>query len=142
MLKDQMQKHVGFNTFLEGQEAVIGNLSQFFAHEVPMWQDSVATTVATVKAISLMGALQEHGTLVHSYLEDGFGALFCDCATTAGWAYLERYIVEDLLGARLAHCIGGLTTDPVKRAGWIFALHEIHDRKDILGVRSTRPPVF
>jgi methylmalonyl-CoA mutase cobalamin-binding subunit len=116
---------------LKAGVTTIGNLSQFFAHEVPMWQDSVATTVATVKAISLMGALREHGTLVHSYLEDGFGALFCDCATTAGWAYLEKYIVADLLGARLAHCIGGLTTDPVKRAGWIFALHEIHDRQCI-----------
>ena len=107
----------------------IGNLSQFFSHEVPMWQDSVTTTVETVKAISIMGALREQGTLMHSYLEDGYGALFCDCATTAGWAYLEKYIVEDLLGAKLAHCIGGLTTDPVKRAGWIFALNEIHENQ-------------
>lgn len=107
----------------------IGNLSQFFSHEVPGWQDTVTTTVETVKAISVMGALREQGTLMHSYLEDGFGALFCDCATVAGWAYLEKYIVEDLLGAKLAHCIGGLTTDPVKRAGWVFALHEIHDRQ-------------
>ncbi len=106
----------------------IGNLSQFFSHEVPGWQDTVTTTVETVKAISVMGALRKQGTLMHSYLEDGFGALFCDCATVAGWAYLETYIVEDLLGAKLAHCIGGLTTDPVKRAGWVFALQEIHDR--------------
>jgi methylmalonyl-CoA mutase cobalamin-binding subunit len=104
----------------------IGNLSQFFSHEVPMWTDSVATTVETVKAISIMGALQKSGTLVHSYLEDGFGALFYDCATVAGWALLERYIVENLLGAKISHCIGGLTSDPVKRAGWVFALHEIH----------------
>ena len=104
----------------------IGNLSQFFSHEVPMWTDSVTTTVETVKAISIMGALQKEGTLVHSYLEDGFGALFHDCATVAGWALLERYIVEKLLGAKISHCIGGLTCDPVKRAGWVFALHEIH----------------
>ena len=26
----------------------------------------------------------------------------------AAWAMLERYIVEELIGARLAHCIGGL----------------------------------
>ena len=109
----------------------IGNLSQFFSHEVPGWQDTVTTTVETVKAISVMGALREQGTLMHSYLEDGFGALFCDCATVAGWAYLEKYIVEDLLGAKLAHCIGGLTTDPIKRAGWVFALHEIHDHQCI-----------
>ncbi|MCK5488148.1 MAG: cobalamin-dependent protein, partial [Desulfobacterales bacterium] len=73
-----------------------------------------------------MGTLRNKGTMVHSYLEDGFGALFYDCATVAGWAYLEHYIVENLLGAKLAHCIGGLTTDPIKRAGWVFALHKIH----------------
>jgi hypothetical protein len=109
----------------------IGNLSQFFSHEVPMWQDHVTTAVETAKAISIMGALRKKGTLVHSYLEDGFGALFYDCATVAGWALLERYIVEDLLGAKLSHCIGGLTSDPVKRAGWIFALHEIHEHEGI-----------
>jgi len=116
---------------LKAGVTTIGNLSQFFSHEVPMWQDTVSTTVETVKAISIMGALREQGTLMHSYLEDGYGALFCDCATTAGWAYLERYIVEDLLGAKLAHCIGGLTTDPVKRSGWVFALNEIHNRQCI-----------
>jgi len=116
---------------LKAGVTTIGNLSQYFSHEVPMWRDSVATTVETVKAISIMGALREHGTLMHSYLEDGYGALFCDCATVAGWAYLEKYIVADLLGAKLAHCIGGLTTDPVKRSGWVFALHEIHDHQCI-----------
>ena len=116
---------------LKAGVTTIGNLSQFFSHEVPMWHDTVTTTVETVKSISIMGALRVHGTLMHSYLEDGFGALFCDCATVAGWAYLEKYIVEDLLGAKLAHCIGGLTTDPVKRSGWIFALNKIHDQQCI-----------
>jgi methylmalonyl-CoA mutase cobalamin-binding subunit len=116
---------------LKAGVTTIGNLSQFFSHEVPMWQDTVTTTVETVKSISIMGALRGHGTLMHSYLEDGFGALFCDCATVAGWAYLEKYIVEDLLGAKLAHCIGGLTTDPVKRSGWIFTLNKIHDQQCI-----------
>jgi len=116
---------------LQAGVTTIGNLSQYFAHEVPMWQDTIATTVATAKAISIMSALRDKGTLVHSYLEDGFGALFCDCATVAGWAYLENYIVEDLMGAKLTHCIGGLTTDPVKRAGWIFALNEIHANRCI-----------
>ena len=116
---------------LQAGVTTIGNLSQFFAHAVPLWKDTAATTVETVRALAIMGALRERGTLVHSYLEDGFGALFCDCATVAGWAYLERHIVENLLGARLAHCIGGLTTDPVKRAGWVFALDAIHDRNSV-----------
>jgi methylmalonyl-CoA mutase cobalamin-binding subunit len=117
---------------LKAGVTTIGNLSQFFAHEVPMWTDKVTTAVETVKAISIMGAMQNNGTLVHSYLEDGFGALFYDCATVAGWAFLERYIVEDLLNAKLSHCIGGLTSDPIKRAGWIFTLHEIHEH-DCIG---------
>ncbi len=104
----------------------IGNLSQFFSHEAPGWRDTPFTAGETVKAIALMGALRERGTMVHSYLDDGMGALFTDCATVAGWAFLERYIVEDLLGAKLAHCVGGLVSDPVKRSGWIFALQEIH----------------
>lgn len=105
----------------------IGNLSQFFSHEAPGWRDTAYTTVETVRAISLMGGLRSMGTLVHSYLDDGMGALFTDCATIAGWAMLERYIVEELLGAKLAHCVGGLVSDPVKRSGWIFALQQIHE---------------
>ncbi len=66
--------------------------SQFFANEVPMWTDKASTAVETVKAISIMGAMNNKGTLVHSYLEDGFPALFQDCATVAGWAFLERYM--------------------------------------------------
>lgn len=112
---------------LEVGVTTVGNFSQFFAHEAPMWRDHVRTTAETVCAISLMGGLRDKGTLVHSYLEDGYGALFYDCATIAGWAFIERYIVETLLGAKLAHCIGGLTTDPVKRVGWVFALNEIHE---------------
>ena len=117
---------------LKAGVTTIGNLSQFFSHEVPGWKNHITTSQETVRAISLMGALSEQGTLVHSYLEDGFGALFYDCATVAGWAFLEKYLVETLMGAKLSHCIGGLTTDPVKRAGWIFALHEIHEH-DCLG---------
>ncbi|MDT8379822.1 MAG: hypothetical protein RQ739_13125 [Desulfotignum sp.] len=122
------------NTVMALEEGItsIGNLSQFFSHEVPDWNDHVTTTVETVKAIALLGSLRSQGTMLHSYLEDGYGALFLDCATVAGWAYLERYIVEDLLGAKLSHCIGGLTSDPVKRAGWVFAMNDIHNN-DCLG---------
>lgn len=114
---------------LEAGVTTIGNLSQYFSHEVPGWKNTAHTALRTVQAIDLMGRLRNKGTLVHSYLEDGFGALFYDCTTIAGWALLEKYIVETLLGAKLSHCIGGLTSDPVKRAGWIFALDQIHDHE-------------
>jgi methylmalonyl-CoA mutase cobalamin-binding subunit len=105
----------------------IGNLSQYFSHEAPGWTDPVATVAETVRAIAILGKRRADGLMLHSYLEDGFGALFQDCITIAGWAYLERYIVDELLGARLAHCIGGLTSDPIKRVGWVFAFHSIHN---------------
>lgn len=117
---------------LKAGVTTIGNLSQYFSMQAPGWSDQAATVSETVKAIALIGALREKGALLHSYLEDGFGALFYDCATLAGWAMLEKYIVEELLGAKLAHCIGGLTADPVKRAGWIYALDLIHE-KDCIG---------
>lgn len=104
----------------------IGNLSQYFAHQAPGWHDHLTTAVETTRSIALLGEFKERGVMLHSYLEDGYGALFFDCTTVAGWAYLEKYIVEDLLKAKLSHCIGGLTSDPIKRAGWVFALDRIH----------------
>ena len=109
----------------------IGNLSQFFSHEAPNWTDHVTTTVETVKAIAILSRFKVKGVMLHSYLEDGMGAHFSDCSTIAGWAMLERYIVENLLGAKLCHCMGGLTTDPVKRSGWVFALDQIHQGDSI-----------
>lgn len=135
----RIQPHMG--DFMIGQPAAventvhalragvttIGNLSQYFTFEAPGWLDRATTSVESVKAIGLLAGFRERGVMLHSYLEDGFGALFQDCATVAGWAYLEKYIVEELLGARLSHCIGGLTSDPVKRAGWVAAFRRIHD---------------
>ena len=104
----------------------IGNLSQYFTFEAPGWSDRAATTVATCEAMYLLAEFRERGAMLHSYLEDGYGALFRYCASVAAWAMLERYIVVDLIGARLSHCIGGLTSDPLRRAGWVLALQRIH----------------
>ncbi|MGB1009352.1 MAG: cobalamin B12-binding domain-containing protein [Thiolinea sp.] len=121
------------NTALALQAGVttIGNLSQYFAFETPNWNAPDVTAVETTTAIALLGCFREQGVMLHSYLEDGYGALFQDCRTVAGWAYLEHYIVEELLGAKLSHCIGGLTADPVRRAGWVFALNHIHGGEHI-----------
>jgi methylmalonyl-CoA mutase cobalamin-binding subunit len=104
----------------------IGNLSQFFTFEAPGWSDTVETAARTCEAMALLAEFRDRGVMLHSYLEDGFGALFQNCSSVAAWAMLERYIVEELIGARLTHCIGGLTSDPVKRAGWVLALHQVH----------------
>ena len=109
----------------------IGNLSQFFTFEAPGWKDRIATSVESIKAIALLARFREQGMMLHSYLEDGFGALFRHCSTVAAWAMLEHYIVEDLLEAKLSHCIGGLTSDPVKRAGWVLAMQRIHKGEQV-----------
>ena len=49
-----------------------------------MWKRKDITTVETVKAIGIMGFLRDRGTLMHSYLDDGFGALFLDCSNKRG----------------------------------------------------------
>jgi len=110
----------------------VGNLSQYFTFEAPGWSDAAQTASATCEAMMLLAELRDRGAMLHSYLEDGYGALFRDCSSVAAWAMLERYLVEELIGARLSHCIGGLTRDPVKRAGWVFALQRIH-RGDHVG---------
>nr|MBC7243843.1 hypothetical protein [Chloroflexota bacterium] len=104
----------------------IGNLSQYFAHGLPQWSDEVTTTVETAKALYVMGRLKDKGTLVHSYLDDGFGSLLNDYADIAGWAYLEKYIVEELFEAKLAHCFGGVTADPLMRVAWVMIIKDIH----------------
>ncbi len=110
----------------------VGNLSQFFTFEAPGWHDQIGTSAETLKAIALLAELREKGCMLHSYLEDGYGALFKHCATVAAWAMLEYYLVEELIGTKLTHCIGGLTSDPIKRSGWVLALQKIH-RGDLVG---------
>jgi methylmalonyl-CoA mutase cobalamin-binding subunit len=117
---------------LQAGITTIGNLSQYFAHGTPEWTDEAFTAIETAKALALMGYLRSKGALVHSYLEDGYGALFTDYATVAGWAFLEKYLVEDLCGAQIAHCFGGLTSNPLHRAAWVLLLNEIHG-EDCLG---------
>jgi methylmalonyl-CoA mutase cobalamin-binding subunit len=109
----------------------IGNLSQFFTFEAPGWSDTAVTATQTYQAMALLGEFRGQGAMLHSYLEDGYGALFRHCSTIAAWAMLERYIVEELMGARLTHCIGGLTQDPIKRVGWVLALQTIHQGEHV-----------
>ena len=109
----------------------VGNLSQYFTFAAPGWTNHELTAIQTCQAMTLLAEFREQGAMLHSYLEDGFGALFRYCASVAAWAMLERYIVEELIGARLSHCIGGLTTEPVKRAGWVLALNEIHQGQHV-----------
>ena len=99
----------------------IGNLGQYFTFRLPGWPDDVQTTGATLEALALCAA-QPVEILIHSNLDDGFAALFCDLACGFGAVLLERHIVEALLGGRVAHCYGHSFSDPLTRLAFQRAL--------------------
>lgn len=101
-----------------------GNLGQYFTFRLPYWDDDVATTVATVKAMGLLAA-QEAEVLVHSNLDDGFAGLFVDMTCALGMVLIEKHIVEDLIGARVSHCYGHHFSDPLSRAAFHAALAQV-----------------
>jgi methylmalonyl-CoA mutase cobalamin-binding subunit len=58
-------------------------------------------------------------------MDDGMPSHFVDNASLVGYALLEKYVVDDLCGARYATGFGGLISDiPTKVAVWL-ALHEV-----------------
>jgi len=117
---------------LEAGITTIGNLGQYFAFEPPGGCDDVTLTEATVRALGLMAGHRSRGALVHSYLDDGPAMQFAHYGGYVGWAALELHAIEGLLGARLAHCYGGLVPDPYHRAIVGLALDDLRDR-DSLG---------
>lgn len=99
----------------------LGNLGQYFTFEMPGWSDDVATTEATVTALGLIAA-QEGRVLVHSNLDDGFAGLFQDMCCSLGMVLVEKHVVEELIGAPLAHCYGHHFSDPLSRMAFHAAL--------------------
>jgi len=99
----------------------IGNLGQYFTFRQPHWDDDLTTTAETVKALALIAA-QPEKILVHSNLDDGFAATFSDAACAFGAVLMERYIGEELLGARVSHCYGHTYSDPCLRLAFQRAI--------------------
>ena len=91
----------------------IGNVSHYFTYEYPGVELEYERTVNSLTAFMLMGKVE--GTIVHSNMDDGFGNQFRDLASITGWAMMERYLVEDMLGARMAFAYGNLFSDPMGR---------------------------
>ncbi len=109
---------------LSAGSTAIGNLGQYFTFRLPGHQDDIEPTAQTVKALGLIAA-QDCQVLVHSNLDDGFAAVFRDLGSVLGAALVEKYIVEDLIGAALVHCYGHHFTDPVRRLAFHLALRKV-----------------
>jgi methylmalonyl-CoA mutase cobalamin-binding domain/chain len=99
----------------------IGNLGQYFTFRLPYWDDDVATTEATLRALGLIAA-QKAEILVHSNLDDGFAGLFLDMTSAFGMMLIEKHIVEDLIGASVSFCFGHHFSAPLTRAAFQAAL--------------------
>ena len=104
----------------------IGNLGQYFTFRLPDWDDDVATTEATVRALGLIAA-QPVEIMVHSNLDDGFAGLFADVSAALGMVLIEKHIVETLAGARTSHCFGHHFTAPAMRLAFHRALAVVTD---------------
>jgi methylmalonyl-CoA mutase cobalamin-binding domain/chain len=104
----------------------IGNLGQYFTFRMPRWSDDVGITAETVKALALCAA-QSVEVLIHSNLDDGFAALFCDQACGIGAVLIERTIVDELIGGRVSHCYGHVFSDPLNRLAFQRALARVSD---------------
>ncbi|MEM8877397.1 MAG: cobalamin-dependent protein [Pseudomonadota bacterium] len=104
----------------------IGNLGQYFTFRLPGWDDDVATTEATVKALGLIAA-QDMDILVHSNLDDGFAGLFLDMVSALGMVLIEKHIVEDLIGAHASFCFGHHFSAPLSRMAFQAAVARVTD---------------
>jgi methylmalonyl-CoA mutase cobalamin-binding subunit len=102
----------------------IGVLSQYM-WRWPYWEDETGQVTAVLKAAGVLAAHRDAGVCFDSYLEDGYPGVFHDYANYVGWAMLERYVSEDLIGAAYSCSWGGLTTDPVTKAAVTLALHAV-----------------
>jgi methylmalonyl-CoA mutase cobalamin-binding domain/chain len=109
---------------LSAGATTIGNLGQYFTFRMPRWTDDVGTTAETVKALALCAA-QPVEILVHSNLDDGFAALFCDLACSVGAVLVERYVVEELIGGHVSHCYGHTFSEPLTRLAFQRALAQV-----------------
>ena len=57
----------------------------------------------------------------------GYPGVFHDYASYVGWAMLERYVSEELIGAAIRSW-GGLTQNPVTKSAVTLALHQVNPR--------------
>src|SRR3954453_9557336 len=124
----------GFQNTLHALRAgvtTIGNVGQYTAYDLLGGSDEIVVTEQTVRALAAIGALRDAGALAHSNLEDGSATQASHFGSYVGWAALELYVVEELIGARLAHCYGNTIQDPETRAVVHFALDDLRNRDSI-----------
>lgn len=123
--------HIGSPAAVENTIAAIeaggnymGALAQY-VWDLPYMESDVEVVAENVKAIAIAAQKSDDGVVVDSYMDDGMPAQFADNISLVGYARLERYVVEDLCGARYATGFGQLISDiPTKISIWL-ALNDV-----------------
>jgi methylmalonyl-CoA mutase cobalamin-binding domain/chain len=110
---------------LQAGITTIGVLSQY-CWRWPYWDDEVGQTMVTLKGAGLLAAFKDEGVVFDSYLEDGYPGVFHDYANYVGWAMVERYVSEELIGAAYSPSWGGLTQSPVVKSAVTLALEAVN----------------
>jgi methylmalonyl-CoA mutase cobalamin-binding subunit len=111
---------------LRAGATTIGNPSHYYTYEWPGLDKEEHRVCDMVKALGVMGKFRDVGVIVHSNLDDGYGGQLQDLANLTGWAMIERYYVEELLGAGLGHCFGNLFSDPIMRIIFSLAMADVN----------------
>ena len=111
---------------LKAGVTTIGNVSHYYNYEFPGIDREDHRTINTITAIAIMGKYKEEGVIIHSNLDDGYGGQIHDMANLVGWAKIERYYVETLLGGGLGHCFGNLFSNPIDRIIFNMAIWEMN----------------
>ncbi len=104
----------------------IGNLAQYFTYEYPGLDMEDYRTNDYITAMGIMGKFKDEGACMHCNLDDGYGAQFHDVANLLGWALLEKYVAEELMGGRVCHCYGNLFSDSMLRVVFNRGLAKIN----------------
>jgi methylmalonyl-CoA mutase cobalamin-binding subunit len=106
----------------------IGVLSQY-SWRWPYWDDEAAQTMAVCKAAGVLAGFAHDGVCFDSYLEDGYPGVFHDYANYIGWAMVERYVSEELIGVPYSCSWGGLTQNPVIKSAVTLALEAVNPQR-------------
>lgn len=106
----------------------IGVLSQY-SWRWPYWDDEIAQLQSVLTAGGVLAAFRTEGVVFDSYLEDGYPGVFHDYASYIGWAMLERYVSEQLIGAAYSSSWGGLTQNPVIKSAVTLALDAVNPHR-------------
>ncbi len=101
----------------------IGVLSQY-SWRWPYWDDETTQVLNVLRAGGALATWRAEGVCFDSYLEDGYPGVFHDYANYVGWAMVERYVSEELIGAAYSCSWGGLTQNPVTKSAVTLALSQ------------------